>query len=110
MASTVRENIIFGEAFDADRYKKVLHACALEKDLELFDAGDQTELGEKGLNARYVDVALLCTADVSMLYRELTLYDASPIVADKRRGSVLLVRSTRTPTSSFSIRSWKPLT
>jgi ABC-type multidrug transport system fused ATPase/permease subunit len=52
MASTVRENIIFGEAFDADRYKKVLHACALEKDLELFDAGDQTELGEKGLNAR----------------------------------------------------------
>ena len=52
MASTVRENIVFGETFDADRYKKVLHACALEKDLELFDAGDQTELGEKGLNAR----------------------------------------------------------
>jgi len=52
MANTVRENIIFGEPFDAARYKKVLHACALEKDLELFDAGDQTELGEKGLNAR----------------------------------------------------------
>ena len=52
MANTVRENIIFGETYDAARYKKVLHACALEKDLELFDAGDQTELGEKGLNAR----------------------------------------------------------
>lgn len=55
MASTVRDNIVFGETYDVDRYNKVLHACALEKDLELFDAGDQTELGEKGLNARCVD-------------------------------------------------------
>lgn len=52
MATTVRENIVFGEVYDEKRYKQVLHACALEKDLELFDAGDQTELGEKGLNAR----------------------------------------------------------
>ena len=44
-------NIIFGNAYDEDRYHKVLHACALEQDLQLFDAGDQTELGEKGLNA-----------------------------------------------------------
>jgi ABC-type multidrug transport system fused ATPase/permease subunit len=52
MATTVRQNIVFGEEFDEERYKRVLHVCALEKDLELFDAGDQTELGEKGLNAR----------------------------------------------------------
>lgn len=52
MADTVRNNIIFGEEFNEARYKDVIHQCALEKDLELFDAGDQTELGEKGLNAR----------------------------------------------------------
>ncbi|ORY35072.1 hypothetical protein BCR39DRAFT_573867 [Naematelia encephala] len=51
MADTVRGNILFGNAYDEARYKKVLHACALEQDLKLFDAGDQTELGEKGLNA-----------------------------------------------------------
>jgi ABC-type multidrug transport system fused ATPase/permease subunit len=27
----------------------VIHQCCLERDLELFEAGDQTEVGEKGL-------------------------------------------------------------
>ncbi|KIK52113.1 hypothetical protein GYMLUDRAFT_251467 [Collybiopsis luxurians FD-317 M1] len=31
------------------QYKKVIYQCCLEKDLELFDAGDQTEVGERGL-------------------------------------------------------------
>ena len=34
---------------DEVRYKKVLYQCSLERDLELFEAGDQTEVGEKGL-------------------------------------------------------------
>ncbi|KAG7086727.1 hypothetical protein E1B28_002661 [Marasmius oreades] len=46
---TIRENIIFGSAFDSARYKKVLHQCALNRDLTLFEAGDQTEVGEKGI-------------------------------------------------------------
>ncbi len=52
MADTVRNNIVLDSPWDADRYQKVIHQCALERDLELFAAGDQTELGEKGLNAR----------------------------------------------------------
>lgn len=32
----------------------MLKQCALEKDLELFEAGDNTEVGEKGLTLRYV--------------------------------------------------------
>ena len=32
---------------DVERYQKVLHQCCLERDLELFDAGDATEVGEK---------------------------------------------------------------
>lgn len=51
MGGTIRENILFGTPYDEERYKAVLHQCALEKDLELFSGGDQTELGEKGLNA-----------------------------------------------------------
>ncbi|CAA7262822.1 unnamed protein product [Cyclocybe aegerita] len=46
---TIRENILFGSPYDEARYRKVIHQCALEKDLELFDAGDNTEVGEKGL-------------------------------------------------------------
>ena len=46
---TIRENIIFGADFDEERYKKVIHQCGLERDLSLFNAGDKTEVGEKGL-------------------------------------------------------------
>ncbi|KAF9021407.1 P-loop containing nucleoside triphosphate hydrolase protein [Hymenopellis radicata] len=47
--ATIRENILFGAAFDEERYKRVIYQCGLERDLELFDAGDKTEVGEKGL-------------------------------------------------------------
>lgn len=30
----------------------VLDQCGLERDLELFEAGDMTEVGEKGLSLR----------------------------------------------------------
>ncbi|RXW23865.1 hypothetical protein EST38_g2012 [Candolleomyces aberdarensis] len=46
---TIKENILFGNAYDEDRYKKVIHQCGLTRDLSLFEAGDQTEVGEKGL-------------------------------------------------------------
>ena len=34
------------------RHLAVLDQCALRRDLELFDAGDETEVGEKGLTLR----------------------------------------------------------
>ncbi|KAK4242325.1 hypothetical protein C8A03DRAFT_11407 [Achaetomium macrosporum] len=45
----VRENIVFGLPFVEDRYRKVLAACALEKDIELLVDGDETEVGPKGV-------------------------------------------------------------
>ncbi|KXN82428.1 ATP-binding cassette transporter abc4 [Leucoagaricus sp. SymC.cos] len=49
---TIRGNILFGAAYEEERYKDVLHQCGLERDLELFEAGDMTEVGEKGLSLR----------------------------------------------------------
>ncbi|KAK4154036.1 hypothetical protein C8A00DRAFT_14832 [Chaetomidium leptoderma] len=46
---TVKENIVFGNPFAKDRYRKVLVACALEKDIELLVDGDETEVGPKGV-------------------------------------------------------------
>ena len=45
--ATVRDNILFGKPYDEVRYKNVLHACALETDLEILPGGDMTEIGEK---------------------------------------------------------------
>lgn len=59
--ATIKDNILFGSAevgkggegglsAEAEaRYRKVLSQCALEPDLKTFDAGDQTEVGEKGI-------------------------------------------------------------
>ncbi|XP_057885672.1 ATP-binding cassette sub-family C member 2 [Melospiza georgiana] len=48
--ATLKDNIIFGSEVDEARYQQVLKACALLPDLELLPAGDQTEIGEKGIN------------------------------------------------------------
>lgn len=49
LSETIKENILFGEPFDLDRYKQVIIDCGLETDLKLFDDGDETEIGEKGV-------------------------------------------------------------
>ncbi|KAJ7676645.1 P-loop containing nucleoside triphosphate hydrolase protein [Mycena polygramma] len=46
---TIRSNIVFDTPFDEERYQKVLYQCALKPDMGLFQAGDQSEVGEKGL-------------------------------------------------------------
>ncbi|XP_067295978.1 ATP-binding cassette sub-family C member 12 [Pseudorasbora parva] len=47
---TVRDNILMGEPFDQTRYDSVLHACSLNPDLAILPYGDQTEIGERGIN------------------------------------------------------------
>ncbi|KAK7048418.1 ATP-binding cassette transporter [Favolaschia claudopus] len=44
---TIKNNILFNAPLDEQRYKKVLHQCCLERDLELFDGGDECEVGER---------------------------------------------------------------
>ncbi|KAL1861506.1 hypothetical protein VTK73DRAFT_7058 [Phialemonium thermophilum] len=46
---TVKENILFSSPLDERRYRDVIVACALERDLEILDHGDETLVGEKGI-------------------------------------------------------------
>lgn len=47
-AATVRQNILFGEEYDRERYNSVVRTCALQKDFEQFENGDRTIVGERG--------------------------------------------------------------
>lgn len=47
--TTVRQNILFTEDYDAKRYAQVVDVCALSDDLKRFAAGDQTTVGEGGV-------------------------------------------------------------
>jgi ABC-type multidrug transport system fused ATPase/permease subunit len=47
--ANIKDNILFGSEIDEKRYKDVLIACALERDLEAIESGDQTLVGDKGV-------------------------------------------------------------
>lgn len=48
MNATVRENVVATQAWDEARYRRVIRACSLDKDVAEMDANDLTELGEHG--------------------------------------------------------------
>ncbi|KAF9237599.1 ABC protein [Melanogaster broomeanus] len=48
--TTLRNNIIFGQPFDEDKYWRVIEVACLLPDLQLLPDGDLTEIGEKGIN------------------------------------------------------------
>ena len=47
---TVRDNILFGLPYDKERYEQVIDACSLRHDISILEDGDQTEIGERGIN------------------------------------------------------------
>ncbi|EMP33031.1 Canalicular multispecific organic anion transporter 2 [Chelonia mydas] len=48
--ATLKDNILFGQQQNEQKYQNVLEACALKTDLEVLPGGDHTEIGEKGIN------------------------------------------------------------
>ena len=46
---TLRENILFGEAYDEKKYTEVVEACALKEDINRFPNGDLSFVGEHGV-------------------------------------------------------------
>ncbi|CAD6588427.1 MAG: hypothetical protein CYPHOPRED_004384 [Cyphobasidiales sp. Tagirdzhanova-0007] len=48
--ASIQDNILFGLPLAPDRYKSTLEACSLLSDLAILEDGDQTEIGEKGVN------------------------------------------------------------
>uniref|UniRef100_A0AAQ5YRX3 ATP-binding cassette, sub-family C (CFTR/MRP), member 12 n=1 Tax=Amphiprion ocellaris TaxID=80972 RepID=A0AAQ5YRX3_AMPOC len=47
---TVQENILMGKPLDQAKYDRVVDVCSLRADLKILPYGDQTEIGERGLN------------------------------------------------------------
>jgi ABC-type multidrug transport system fused ATPase/permease subunit len=50
MSNTLRNNVLFGLCFDKEWYNAVVKACSLEQDLLELPNGDQTMIGDKGVN------------------------------------------------------------
>uniref|UniRef100_K3WSA8 Uncharacterized protein n=1 Tax=Globisporangium ultimum (strain ATCC 200006 / CBS 805.95 / DAOM BR144) TaxID=431595 RepID=K3WSA8_GLOUD len=77
---TIRDNILFGQPFHAEKYARVLDACGLLPDLQEYPAGDQTEIGQKGINLSGGQKARLCLARACYSDADIYILD-SPLAA-----------------------------
>ena len=81
--ASIKDNILFGEDYEKEKYENILKLCTLDIDLKLFPAGDLTEIGEKGVNLSggqksRVSLArcLYRNADIYLLDDSLSAVDA----------------------------------
>ncbi|KAG5883223.1 hypothetical protein JTB14_011415 [Gonioctena quinquepunctata] len=49
-AGTIKQNILFGEEWDAKKYAKVINVCALERDFTILPYGDKSLVGDRGIS------------------------------------------------------------
>ena len=82
-SGSVRQNILFSETFDEQRYGRVIEACGLRDDLNAFPEGDLTLVGERGASLSggqrsRVSLARACysAADIFLLDDPLSALDA----------------------------------
>jgi ABC-type multidrug transport system fused ATPase/permease subunit len=50
LTGTIKENIIFGLPMNRQKYNEVIKNYCKEKDYEMMEFGDQTEIGERRIN------------------------------------------------------------
>ncbi|KAA1472498.1 multidrug resistance-associated ABC transporter [Dentipellis sp. KUC8613] len=48
--ASIKENILFNLPYDEKRYQRTLEVCALVNDLKILEDGDESEIGERGVN------------------------------------------------------------
>ncbi|KAL3283447.1 hypothetical protein HHI36_006592 [Cryptolaemus montrouzieri] len=48
--ASIKKNILFGNEFDKYRYQNIIKICALEKDLQQFPKGDETNVADRGVS------------------------------------------------------------
>jgi ATP-binding cassette, subfamily C (CFTR/MRP), member 1 len=86
---SVRENIVFDQPFDEERYKSVIEQCALENDIANFPHGDETELGEKGISLSGGQKQRISLARMVYFNPDIAIMDDPLSAVDSQVGSTL---------------------
>ncbi|KAI9506366.1 P-loop containing nucleoside triphosphate hydrolase protein [Coemansia spiralis] len=89
--ATIRENILFGEPYNKDRYEQVLRACALKPDLRILKAGDMTEIGERGVTLSGGQKQRVALARAVYSSRRILLIDDCLSAVDAHTGKHILM-------------------
>ncbi|ETV90746.1 hypothetical protein H310_14534 [Aphanomyces invadans] len=113
--ATVRDNILFSAALDTAKYDRVVAACQLKADLAILPDGDETEIGERGINLSGGQKARVSLARA--MYRsdmaDLVLLDDPLSALDVHVAGAVFRESTtisyRKPTACLSWRTARSL-
>lgn len=84
--STVRNNITFGAEYNDSAYQEVIYACSLESDLAILPAGDNTEIGERGITLSGGQKARISLARAVYADSEIVLLDDVLSAVDAKVG------------------------
>ncbi|ALC47145.1 CG10505, partial [Drosophila busckii] len=89
---SLRDNIVFMEPFDEQRYREVLRVCLLEKDIEQLAQGDATIVGESGASLSGGQKARVSLARAVYRKADIYLLDDPLSAVDTHIGRLLLQR------------------
>ncbi|KAK7691491.1 hypothetical protein QCA50_004890 [Cerrena zonata] len=90
MNATLRENILFGRETDEHKLQDIIRACCLEHDLEMLPHGEDTEIGEKGINLSGGQKARVSLARAAYSDADIVLMDDSLSAVDAYVGKQIL--------------------
>lgn len=88
--SSIRDNIIYVEQYDEVRYRAVIHACQLKRDIELFPYGDSTIVGERGISLSGGQKARISLARAVYRQADIYIFDDPLSAVDSYVGKMLM--------------------
>ncbi|KAJ7100917.1 multidrug resistance-associated ABC transporter [Mycena belliarum] len=88
--ASLRQNIIFGQEEDEEKFRRVLRACSLDHDLEVLPHGEETEIGEKGINLSGGQKARVSLARAAYSESDIVLLDDPLSAVDSYVGKAIL--------------------
>ncbi|KAF8526563.1 hypothetical protein BU17DRAFT_82663 [Hysterangium stoloniferum] len=94
---TIRENILFGTPYEEERYEAVLEACALKPDLTIFEDGDMTEVGSRGISLSGGQKARVALARAVYVRSKCVLLDDPLSAVDSHTALFLYERLLKGP-------------
>ncbi|XP_074522437.1 ATP-binding cassette sub-family C member 12-like isoform X2 [Halichoeres trimaculatus] len=94
-SGTIQDNILMGEPLDQSRYDKVIRSCSLEEDFSILPHGDQTLLGEQGVNLSEGQKQRISLARAVYSNKDLYLLDDPLSAVDAHAGKHIFEESIR---------------
>ncbi|KXN89182.1 Multidrug resistance-associated protein 1 [Leucoagaricus sp. SymC.cos] len=88
--ATLRENVVFGQEDDEDKFREVIKACSLGRDLQVLPNGEETEIGEKGINLSGGQKARVSLARAAYADADIVLLDDPLSAVDAYVGKAIL--------------------